>query len=630
MRKVLSALFIACLFLAGGFVVRAQEAARAELSAVHSGAFPSISALLDVYDAQGAFVTGLDAASVNAIEDGQPRPLAELTEQQPGVQLVVAVNPGPPMGKRDNLGVSRYEKVVEALGGWAEARPADSPDDLSLVTTGGPLLTHAATGEWASSFVSFQPEARTATPSLQSLAFALDTVESPTPQPGMKRSILFLTPHLSDQVAVDELENLTTRAIQSGVRINVWLIDAETYFFHFSAVALKSLALQTGGQYFAFSGTEPFPDPETYLAPLRHVYVLKYDSRATTAGDHTLAVQVQIGGMQVVSLEQTFAVDVQPPNPMLVSPPQQVLRQPLPESPYDLETLTPAQQEIEILVEFPDGHPRPLARTALFVDGQMVAENVSEPFELFVWDVSGYTLNGEHSLQVEAEDSLGLRKTSLGVPVTVTIVRPPTGVQALLARNSQALTIGAVVLAGVLLVLILLRGGRASGSIFAARRRARQLYEDPVTQPVSIRSVRAAGVKRSTQPRWTRRQKAVTAPAYLVRLTSDNEPAPGKPIPLASSEMTFGTDPVRATHVLDDPSVSPLHARLRQSDDGVFTLSDQDSVAGTWVNLQPIGREGRRLVHGDVIHFGRLHYRFTLRTPPEPAKPQVDTEEPAL
>jgi hypothetical protein len=52
-------------------------------------------------------------------------------------------------------------------------------------------------------------------------------------------------------------------------------------------------------------------------------------------------------------------------------------------------------------------------------------------------------------------------------------------------------------------------------------------------------------------------------------------------------------------------------------------------VAGTWVNYEPIGREGRRLEHGDVIHFGKLIYRFTLRKAEEPPAPRVDLEKPA-
>ena len=80
----------------------------------------------------------------------------------------------------------------------------------------------------------------------------------------------------------------------------------------------------------------------------------------------------------------------QPPNPILVAPPLQIKRQPSPDDPYNQEALLPAKQTIEILVEFPDGHVRELKRTALLVDGQMVDENTSEPFESFTWDLRPY------------------------------------------------------------------------------------------------------------------------------------------------------------------------------------------------------------------------------------------------
>jgi hypothetical protein len=89
-----------------------------------------------------------------------------------------------------------------------------------------------------------------------------------------------------------------------------------------------------------------------------------------------------------------------------------------------------------MLVEFPDGHKRALKRTALYVDGVQIAENTSEPFDKFTWDLSGYNSSGQHSLQVLAEDELGLSKTSLSLPVSVTVVLPPGGLVALLAKNS--------------------------------------------------------------------------------------------------------------------------------------------------------------------------------------------------
>jgi pSer/pThr/pTyr-binding forkhead associated (FHA) protein len=86
--------------------------------------------------------------------------------------------------------------------------------------------------------------------------------------------------------------------------------------------------------------------------------------------------------------------------------------------------------------------------------------------------------------------------------------------------------------------------------------------------------------------------------------------------------MTFGTDPTQATNVLDHPSLAPLQARLRY-EQNAFTLADQNSVSGCWLNYERLPKEGRALKHGDMIHFGELTYRFVLAKPPSPKKPTL-------
>jgi predicted component of type VI protein secretion system len=93
--------------------------------------------------------------------------------------------------------------------------------------------------------------------------------------------------------------------------------------------------------------------------------------------------------------------------------------------------------------------------------------------------------------------------------------------------------------------------------------------------------------------------------------------------------MTFGTDPVQSMRVLDDLSISPLHARIKQTEDGGFIIYDHGSVAGTWVNYEPVPRDGCRLAHGDTIHFGQLFYRFDLNRPPAVSEPKVISKRPA-
>jgi hypothetical protein len=608
---------------------RAQTDAEAEIISIDAQNFPQVSALVDVYDASGQFMAGLQPKDLTAFEDGQPRPVDMLTESATPVQIVVAINPGPGLAVRDGNAVQRFTHVVGALSQWMGKQPDDSRDDLSLVSLSGSLITHANIKDWFVSLDSFKPDFRNTTPNLQTLSIALDTVNAAVPQAGMKRAILFITPHMDDPTIDNAMAPLIQTALDSKVRVFVWFVDAEEYFVTASASAFRSLALQTNGTFFAFSGKEAFPDPELSLTSLRHTYTLTYTSSLSTPGAHSLGIQVESPEGTLLTLDKNFSVDIQPPNPIFISPPLQINRQPPAEDPYNAEALIPAQQVIEIIVEFPDGHPRELRQTSLYVDGQLVAENSSEPFEKFIWDLSGYEKSGQHEIVVKAEDVLGLQNSSIGIPVTLTVMQPPRGIQALLARYRSYLVLGAMGLAGLALLVILLRG-RVEGELFKRRRETRKRFEDPLTQPVvALTEPSVSATKKSkTEPRrvgWLQAKpnRVAEAPAYLIRLTNGGEPASVSPIPVAETDMTFGTDPVQSIRVLDDLSISPLHARIKQTEDGDFMIYDHGSVAGTWVNYEPVPREGRRLAHGDRIHFGQLFYRFDLNRPPAVSEPKV-------
>jgi hypothetical protein len=632
LNVLLSIVVVMSLSAANQGVAHAQTTAYAELTAIDAQEFPTISALVDVFDANGQFVADLEPSDITVYEDGESREVDALDESAVPVQIVVGINPGPPLAVRDGTGAARFTRIVEALGVWANSRPTNSQDDLSLVSLSGSLISHAAAKDWFVSLNSFKPEFRTTTPNLQSLTIALDTVNSPTLQSGMKRAVLFITPHMDDPNIDNTIAPLIQHAIDTKVRVFVWYVANETQFNSPSANAFRMLAQQTNGAFFAFSGKEPFPDPNTYFDSLRHIYSLTYTSMLRSGGDHTIGLDVDTPQGKIPALDKSFTVDVQPPDPIFLSPSLQITRQPPAADPYS-EELTPSQQQIEIIVEFPDEHPRDLKRTTLYVDGQAVDQNISAPFERFTWNLNEYASSGTHELVVEVEDVLGLKKSSMGIPVSITVIQPPRGIRALFGRYSSYIILGAIGLAGLLLLGILLRG-RTNIVLFRKRKQARQRFEDPLTQPVPVtmESPTSATKKSKTQPRkkveiLQKPTRTSDAPAYLIRLTNGGEPASGVPIPLAEKDMTFGTDPVQSKYVLDDPSISPLHARIKQTDNGYFLIYDHGSIAGTWVNYEPITREGLRLTHGDRIHFGQMAYRFDLSQPPAETAPKVVTKK---
>jgi predicted component of type VI protein secretion system len=157
----------------------------------------------------------------------------------------------------------------------------------------------------------------------------------------------------------------------------------------------------------------------------------------------------------------------------------------------------------------------------------------------------------------------------------------------------------------------------------AAKSKPRNKFNDPVTQPVPIaqNTPRKAGDHLSAN--WPRAAANATVPARLVGIAEAGSPIPRATILLTRPEITLGSDPKQAIQVLDNPSVDGLHARLFQSAEGDFFIADAGSVAGTWVNYAPVAREGVRLEHGDLIHLGRVSFRFELTNPQRIRQPVV-------
>ncbi|HRJ75294.1 MAG TPA: FHA domain-containing protein, partial [Anaerolineales bacterium] len=134
--------------------------------------------------------------------------------------------------------------------------------------------------------------------------------------------------------------------------------------------------------------------------------------------------------------------------------------------------------------------------------------------------------------------------------------------------------------------------------------------------------------KRKTKPKKTEAGSKSSKEAFasFVKINPDGQFAPVPPLPVNDSEIIFGTDPVQCTLILDDASISSIHARLRITDDGGYLLLDNNSVGGTWVNYDAIPHEGYRLRHGDMVNFGQLTYRFMLKTPPIPSSPKITVQ----
>jgi hypothetical protein len=610
----------------------AQVGGGATLSNPNTEAFPRLQTYLDVHDAQGNFIHGLKAEQVRILEDGIVRPVTLLRELRPGVQVVVVINPGPSFAIRNNKAISRYDTLKETLRNWARSRMGSNIDDLSLLIAGGPAASHTPNpAQWIAALDAAQVDPRTARPALDILFRAVGLASDPLPRPGMSRAILFITAPPEGQ-SDQSLDNLAAQVREQRVSIFVWLVASPGALSTQSAQQLAALSEQTGGKFYAFTGEEALPSPEEYLEPLRHIYSLEYESGVSASGTHTVIAQIETGEASIETSPAGFEIELQPPRPVFVAPPREITRSAPAESnsqanaPQADSLLAPREQRLQVVFEFPDGRMRALTYSALLVDGAIVAENFQPPFDQFDWPLDGYTTSGLHQLQVQARDVLGLSGVSAEIPVQVTVEETDQGTFSSFKQNLPILGGLFALLAGAVLLMLLVVGGKLRPRPHrAARNRKRS---DPITQPIHISNEPAPRRRPGWAQRldWAQRGAGPKAHAYLNPIHEPDQPDTLPPIPITSDEVTLGSDPTMSTLQLDDPSVDALHARLARQADGSFRLSDVGSIAGTWVNYTPVSTGGTRLEHGDLIHIGRIGFRFTLRKPASTRKPVVIPE----
>lgn len=603
---------------------RAQEGYQAFIEQVDPTGFPAITVYLDVRTPEGYFIDDLRPEQLFVLEDGVQRPIEGLEHLTRGIQFVLAVNPGPSFAIRDAQGKSRYDHLVEAWLAWAESRVDPGGDDVSFLPASGGGEHHLKDlTRWAALLSSYQPAERGSTAWLDMLSQAVELAADPS-ESLMRRVVLFVTgpPDSPESPAID---NLIARANQAGVRIYIWMVASAELFNSPSAALLGEIAGSTGGMLFSFSGTEPIPELENYFAPLRNIYRLSYNSQISTGGTHQISIGINLGEGQFSSPVRQFEIEVLPPVVMFVSPPTRIIRTLPPEEERRAENLTPKIQTFKVMVEFPDGHPRKIGRTVLFVDGSEADVRTAPPYDEFSWDLSQIVVSGEHLLAAEVVDEIGLIGRSAEIPIIITIEIPPQSLMSIVSKNRVILALLAVVIAGAVLLLVLLWGGRLQPGDFRRKSR-RQIRTDPVTQPIVVEQAAPVVVKPGWRGRlvWPHRKPTTPEPyALLIPLTEGGEEDSAPPLPLQADNILFGRDASQVDCVLDDPSVDPVHAILQRDKEGEIRIKDKGSVAGTWVNYTPVSQEGICLEHGDLVHIGRLGYRFVLRLPTRVRKPVV-------
>jgi len=100
--------------------------------------------------------------------------------------------------------------------------------------------------------------------------------------------------------------------------------------------------------------------------------------------------------------------------------------------------------------------------------------------------------------------------------------------------------------------------------------------------------------------------------ACLIPIASNG--SQGEPLPIRSRSVRLGRLSSLCEIAFSDRTVSRLHARIEEGNDGAFWIFDEHSAHGTFVNNAPIPETGYKLSSGDRIRIGDIELLFQIET----------------
>jgi hypothetical protein len=602
--------------------VSAQSNGRMQINRLNTSQFPNASFTLIATDAESRPLININTLAV--LENGNAITDLQFAPEQVGVEIVFVLDANRTYNTRDGGDPPRREKVRDSLAQFANQYMSQTQQDRVWIVvpdgSGGRLLgdgTMTFPNQVINAINFYDPGALADTPmqAMMELALAQFNAEDSS---GRYRAVVIFSDadSLERQLNFDQLvalardKNVALFTLILGLRADPNEINTAerlgdpTYGFwlHMPQVANAEplyQVLQANGVQTRVS----------------------YRSRVDYAGQHTLEVTL---GSLVAS--RSFQLDVEPPVVQLVVDNSLPIRRVAPAHDTPLAEIEPASQLAVAQITWPDGFPRNLRSAALLVNG--VVQPGGETVVMtgdgrlnFTWPIRDLD-EGVYTLTVQAVDELGLESVSPPLPLTIEVARPPApepettpvaeeatatpsaAVPAVPTDVDQRLSLIAIVIgvAATLFALFML-----IVAIIIVRRRGSA--PPPAPAPVSPFSGGPPVEHDATQIMMPAFALSQGGGAYLEPLENATDYA--VPIQLTQANTAIGRDAKLAQIVLNDKSVSRLHARIMESA-GQYRLYDEGSASGTYLNFERISLTPQLLKDNDDIHIGRVHLRFRL------------------
>ena len=557
-----------------------------EIKSIDNTNFPEI--IVDYKGVNLSETLPTDTADIEIIEDGQAITPSLLEENYQGVHFAVAINPDSSLTVRDpdrqpyNLAMINALKTVgpEPENARNNRYSYFNNPEVALVETDD-------YDAWTRLFDDFETISAGASASLNSLELAVSALEHSSLT--LDTVLVYITPYL-DFRSLPEFYDLVDRAGRLGVQTQVWIVMSPRVLGSSYETEMQTTLQSSNGVLTSLTGNERVPDPRDYMQGKGRNFTAHYQSQIRTSGDYEVAVRINFDQSPAVQSDPaTLSLEVLPTKLSFVNPVNTL------EILYGSDgSFQPVQLPLEVLIEFPDGYPRPILNSTLFVNGERVASNSQPPYGNFALDLADYVNETELELEVRLQDEFGLQGRTPVLKVALNVFKPESTIDGTWYTQPWLWLVLLALIAAIAYLVLRKPFPKSNTS------KENEKEEDKVERAIEKTPLPSPVLEKTY--------------GNLIRLDPDQTPSAEKPHLLTKEITLIGRDPSLANLVLDNPSIEPLHAEVHFFPDGRIRLTDFNSTSGTYINFKPVGTHGTTLQHADLVHFGTLLFRFNSAT----------------
>ena len=584
----------------------AQQETEFRIGQLDISQFPTVRFNLFSADSRRVPLSINELQTMSLREAGVPIANYELTAVPVGVDIIFVIDANGDYRAQDLSGDTREEVAVATINRFAErVMSPSSLDRVSIVVAdnnnenGRFLIQDNSNPQSIGQAInSYNPAADAPVPLNDMMTTAIDHLAS-IRENGRFQAILLLSDatRINGQLNYDEL---TSQAQTIDLPLYVAILGTEASSDEIGNAA--ALTNPTRADFIHIPNAATI-DP-IYLIWQRQANQIQvtYRSNLTSSGSYPISANVG-----TLLANTSLDLTIEPPQVAIQLDSDTIIRRgDAPDTP--LEDLQPAQVTIPVIVRWPDSLTRKITAVNWFIDGQPQPLANMPDFDengrlQLTWPILTTDISS-HQHQVQVVDEIGLIGDSETVTINIDVERPlpPTATpEPTITPTPEITAPQPTITATNLILLMTVIGIIAIGLLLLRRARRRR-------QPQRPKPKRRG--QKATQAIPMRISEATPIPFLEI---IDAQPGTIARIPLHGDNITIGRDDTVAQVVLNDSSVSRLHARIRQRDNA-YWLYDEGSTSGTSLNYERLGLAPRALAHNDTIQIGRIALRFRLTT----------------